>query len=148
VLGAGSWEEACARNERADGRRLSRQTFAILPKIAEADALLRTDAWARRTLHEVHPELCFARWSHAPMIHGKKSPAGREERRRLVAGAFGQGVFESTYASLRGSHAGADDLADAFAAAWTAARIRVGRAERLPGESIADAAGLPMHIWI
>src|SRR5262245_55258929 len=32
VLGASSWKEACVRNELADGRRVSKQTYAILPK--------------------------------------------------------------------------------------------------------------------
>lgn len=147
VLGARSWKEACARNERTDGRRVSKQTFAILPKIAEADTLIRSDSWARQIVYEVHPELSFAKWSGAPMIHRKKSPAGREERLALISGTFGQGVFESAYGLLRGYHVGSDDLADAFAAAWTAARIRVGKAERFPRERTVDSEGVPMHIW-
>lgn len=148
VLGASSWEEGCARAERADGRSLSKQTFAILPKIAEADAFVRSDPWARRVIHEVHPELSFAKWSGAPMVHRKKSPAGREERLALISATFGQDVFERARGSLRGQHVGSDDLADAFAAAWTAARIRTGKAERLPAERTVDVEGVAMHIWV
>ena len=147
VLGARSWEEACVRSQRADGRRLSKQTFAILPKIAEADALVRSDSWARRVIHEVHPELSFAKWSGKPMIHPKKRSAGRKERLALISETFGQGVFESARAALRGHHVGFDDLADAFAAVWTARRIRAGNAEMLPPEGALDAEGVPMHIW-
>src|SRR5262245_22043392 len=89
VLGATSGKEACIRNERADGRRVSKQTFAILPKISEADAFIRAAPWARRTLYEVHPELSFATLAGAPMSHAKKSQAGRAERLEVIAVTFG-----------------------------------------------------------
>ena len=147
VLGASSWKEACARTERADGRRVSKQTFAILPKIAEADVLVRSDSWARRNLYEVHPELSFAKWSGAPMMHGKKTPAGRAERLALIGASFGAGAFEEARHSLRGHHVATDDLADAFAAVWTAARICAGRAEKFPPERDVDEEGVAMQIW-
>ena len=147
VLGAGSWAEACAIAERVDGRRISKQTFAILPKIVEADELVRCESWARRIVHEVHPELCFAKWFGAPMVYGKKSPAGRNERQTLIAATFGPGAFESAREALRGHHVGSDDVADAFAAAWTASRIAAGKAERFPNERVVDAKGVSMHIW-
>ena len=76
VLGARSWEDACARHERVDGRRVSKQTFGILGKIAEADAFLGSSRWARRTLYEVHPELSFARWAGAPDAAPKEERGG------------------------------------------------------------------------
>jgi len=147
VLGAASWQEACNRNERADGRRVSKQTFAILPKISEADAFVRSVPWARRTLYEVHPELAFATLAGAPMAHAKKSPEGRAERLAVISATFGRGAFDEAYAHVRGPRVGWDDLADAFALAWTAARIRAGRAKSLPSQHTVDGEGLPMHIW-
>jgi predicted RNase H-like nuclease len=147
VLGATSWEDACARHERADGRRVSKQTFGILPKVAEADALVRFAPWAGSMLNEAHPELCFATWAGAPMIHGKKTRAGREERLALISRTFGQGIFESAHGVVRRDGVLFDDLADAFAAAWTAARIHAGTAEPLPKETTLDAEGVPMQIW-
>lgn len=146
VLGAAGWEEACARSERNDGRRLSKQTFAILPKIGEADALLRSEEWARRCLYEVHPELSFALWSGAPMRYRKKSPAGREERRRLIAELFGSAAFAGAREAVRGHGVATDDLADAFAAAWSAWRIFDGSAERYPEKRVVDGEGLVMQI--
>lgn len=148
VLGAASWEEACRRSERVDGRRLSRQTYAILPKIEEADALIRSDSWARRTFHEVPPELSFARWAGAPMIHQKKTPAGRQERHRVIATVFGSDAFSTALAAIRGNGVATDDLADAFALVWTAWRILHGKAQRLPEEQTVDEEGIPMHIWV
>lgn len=147
VLGATSWKEACIRNERADGRRVSKQTFAILPKITEADAFVRSVPWARRTLYEVHPELSFATLAGAPMPHAKKTPAGRLERLAIISATFGHQAFDQAFAHVRGHRVGWDDLADAFALAWTAARIRAGKAKPHPKEPAVDCEGVPMRIW-
>src|SRR5262249_37797767 len=44
ILMADSWDDACAvsRNSAAQGKAISKQTFAILPKIREVDVLLQT----------------------------------------------------------------------------------------------------------
>jgi predicted RNase H-like nuclease len=137
ILGARTWDEACEISERMDGRRISKQSFAILPKVAEADALVRSDPWARQVLYEVHPELSFAKWSGAPMVHSKRTVAGRQERQELIAATYGSGSFSSMWASLRGHGIKADDLADAFAALWSASRILKGEAERFCGQDAA-----------
>ncbi len=147
ALGARSWEDACARHERVDGRRVSKQTFGILGKIAEADAFLRSSRWARRTVYEVHPELSFARWAGAPMRHPKKSAEGRAERHALIASTFGALVFDDARRAVRGQQVRSDDLADAFATLWTATRIHAGTAERRPPDVAVDREGLPMVIW-
>lgn len=147
VLGARTWEEACTRNERADGRRLSKQTFGILRKIEEADKLVRSEPWARRIFHEVHPELSFAKWSGRPMVYRKKHQVGREERERLIAGVFGRSAFGTAREMVRGNHVAAHDLADAFAAVWSASRIIRNEAEQFPRECSIDPKGVPMRIW-
>jgi predicted RNase H-like nuclease len=147
VLGALSWEDACIRTERADGRRVSKQTFGILEKIEEADAFIRSELWARSVFHEVHPEVSFAKWSGTAMAHRKKSPAGREERRRVIATVFGPDALKTALAAIRGNRVASDDVADAFAAVWSAWRILHGKAEKLPEEQAVDGKGLPMHIW-
>lgn len=62
------------------GRGLSRQSWAITPKIAEADAVIRRLP-ERRRLREMHPEVCFAALNGMrPMSFNKKKPAGHQER--------------------------------------------------------------------
>ena len=68
---------------------------------------------------------------------------GSDLLQRLLASACLKGVR----LSIRGGQVGWDDLADAFAAVWTAARIIAGKAERFPETDALDAEGLPMHIW-
>ena len=147
VLEVSSWEEACRVSERIDGRRISKQTFAILPKIREADELVRSSPWARRVVREVHPELSFAKWFGTPLVHRKKSAAGREERQKLIGIEFGKEAFETVRASVNGYGVGSDDIADAFAALWTAARILSGCAEPFPRDRTVDDNGTPMQMW-
>src|SRR5437867_2838844 len=45
--------DACARSAAACGKRLSKQAFAILPKICEMDEGLRTDSSLREQVREV-----------------------------------------------------------------------------------------------
>ena len=65
VLGATSYEEACEISRAACGRALSRQLFAILPKIREVDAL-QSPALQDR-LFEMHPEVSFTELAGTPM---------------------------------------------------------------------------------
>jgi predicted RNase H-like nuclease len=56
--------------------------------------------------------------------------------------------FPASYLScVGGGGVAADDIADAFAALWTANRLFAGIAQRLPSHAIRDSHGLPMHIW-
>lgn len=138
ALAARSWEEACA---------MTRQTFAILPKIRQIDELMRGDPALRDRLFEVHPEVSFAAWQGRPMIFNKKTRSGREERQTLIASHFGQDAFSIVRRRLASRRFGADDLADAFAALWTAQRLYDRRAVSLPAEPQHDSCGLSMQIW-
>src|SRR5271166_1460230 len=78
VLGAASYEEALARSRAVTGRGLSRQTFGILPKIAEVDRLMTPERQSH--LVEVHPEVGFSVLSGHPMSRHKATPEGHAER--------------------------------------------------------------------
>jgi predicted RNase H-like nuclease len=147
ALSAKSWEEACQITLAIDGHRVTKQTAAILPKIYEADELLRSASPIRRAIYEVHPEVSFAEWNGAPMAHRKKSPNGRADRESLIGAYFGPDAFAQARSSVRGCRVAADDIADAFAALWTAERISNGIANRLPAAQVTDSCGVPMNIW-
>lgn len=146
ALEATTWEEACDITYQHNGHRISKQTFAIIPKIRAVDECVRsTDL--RQRLFEVHPEVSFASWQGAPMLHAKKDVHGHEQRRALIARHFGLDAFASVVEQVGGRSVAADDIADAFAALWSAERLLAGTAQRLPEALATDAYGLPMHIW-
>jgi predicted RNase H-like nuclease len=143
-LAATAYAEAAALN----GAGMSKESFNILPKIRELDAAL--SAQDQQRVFEAHPELVFTRLSGAPLRHNKKTLQGRRERTRLLRRVFGASFQDAT--RLRLIHglrnAALDDVADAYALAYTARCIHEGTALRVPEtEPARDARGLRMEIW-
>jgi predicted RNase H-like nuclease len=129
-----------------EGKRLSMQSWAIVPKIREVDAFLRADPVIRTRIREVHPEVCFYYMAGLhPMSAGKKTSMGRAERHALLKNHFGTSV-EEALADRRRLGCAADDVLDAFAGLWTARRIQAGVAETVPSNPPRDAYCLPMEM--
>lgn len=142
-LEARTHEEAKQIHFQADGRKISAQAWAILPKIREVDELLRSDHSLKNRIYEMHPEVSFCRWRGEPMTHPKKKALGYQEREALI-----DSVWSADRARLRekiGRDASRDDFNDAFAALWTAVRIAGGTAVSLSSPEN-DGEGLPMRI--
>ena len=130
-------------------RKVSKQAFMLFPRIREIDARLRADPGLRNRLFECHPEASFRAMRGAPLAEPKKVkskpfPAGLAERRALLAAA---GYNRALIEARPPAGAGEDDLLDACAAAWTAARIATGRALSHPAPPDHDAHGIPVAIW-
>lgn len=146
TLSATSYPEACEISFNAQQKKLSKQSWAIYPKIREVDEFLRLHADAASRVYEVHPEVTFAAWNGSPLVDPKKSVSGIARRSELIAAHFGANAFNNVRQRYRRSKANDDDILDAFAALWTAGRIASGIAESLPEEPLIDGAGLPMRI--
>lgn len=120
-------------------RGISKQGWAIVPKVAQVDRLLQRHRHLRGRVYEVHPEVSFAAWNeHEPLAASKHSKEGLDARRALAEAHFGALPATPKYASE-------NDALDAIAALWTAERILAGRAREL-GDARADLTGLPMRI--
>jgi predicted RNase H-like nuclease len=119
-----TYAEANAANKAALGLGLSRQSFSLLPKIADVHDWLATAPSVR--VVEAHPEVCFAAMNGGVLVDGKTTAAGEAHRRRLLA----DHGLDVTPKPQRG--VAVDDVLDAAATAWTARRVTRGEAERLP----------------
>jgi predicted RNase H-like nuclease len=130
---ANSW--ARADNEKG----ISRQLWCILPKIADVDAFVTPEkqAW----LLEAHPELTFQRFNGESLPFSKKKPAGRRQRRDLVARA-GFEEFDAWLGLYLRKDVSADDLLDACILAHAASDPR-----RVECPRATDTRGLAMDIW-
>ncbi len=133
--------EASAANREATGVGLSIQAFRLVPKILEVDAYVRSPRTCR--IVEVHPEVSFAAMDAASVVPAKRTAAGLESRERALRAA---GIEPPSY--VRGQGYAADDLLDACAAAWTAARAATGDAETLPDPPETFTDSLPAAIWV
>jgi predicted RNase H-like nuclease len=146
VLACGDFETANRVSMDRQGKGLSQQSFAIVPRIKEVDEALRGSDLLRERMFEAHPEVSFAAWNDDPLEHPKKTPEGREQRMRLVESFFGRYAFTFAREFLP-KRVGDDDILDAYAATWTAWRIAAGIADSLPRLAPTDSKGLEMAIW-
>ena len=132
-------------------RKVSKQCFHLFPKIREVDDLMSEPLQAR--VFECHPEVGF--WAlngEQPLALPKKvksrpNEPGLDLRRNLLAAAGYDRHLISGRAGLAARNVGPDDLLDACACAWTAARIHLGSARRFPVDPTRDSKGLRMEIW-
>lgn len=145
ALYAQTYRAACNAHQAADGRKMTRQAFCILAKIREVDAEFAGFTGLQKRVREVHPEVSFAVWNMKPMVHRKVTSAGRTERESLIDAAW-PGQRERLLVALRQYRCAPHDLNDAFAAFWTARRIRDGEALVLPACPPVDDAHLRMEI--
>ena len=126
---------------------VTKQSFAIIPKISEVDELLRSFPKARTLVREIHPEVCFASLAGHPMEHNKKHKAGREERRAVLR-KFWPDVDElicSVLKRKRRKCVARDDVLDAAVAALTACQDEK-LLQTLPAKPSKDAHGLRMEM--
>ena len=148
----GNVEDAKEINERA-GYSIQNQVWSVVPRIREVDEFLDTYPSARDRLAETHPELCFyALNGRSGLDAGKRTEAGREQRRALLAdehpeaGAiYEESVARFTEPAYAPLVRGADDVLDALVAAVTAKRAPDG-VSRLPEGKPTDERGLPMQL--
>jgi len=148
ALTANSWHSSCAisRASAPQGKAMSKQTFAISPKIREIDALLQNRMELRAVVREVHPEVSFAELVGKPMIHRKSSIAGREERRKALTHMFPN--LRMIEDAGRQQGLAVEDILDATVACWSASRLAAGTGRGLPETVSVDSTGLPMVIWV
>ena len=148
MLAARSHAEASAVRRRVEGKGVSIQAWAIVPKIREADRLLRRHPSYRAIVREAHPEVCFALLNGGvPLVAPKKTDAGHRQRVRLLRAWCGEAITRAL-AERRTLRCAADDIVDAFATLWTAERVHRGEAITLPAAPPCDVHGLRMEIVV
>jgi predicted RNase H-like nuclease len=148
VLPVTDYKEACLIRFGIEGKKMSKQSFAIMPKIKEVDDLLRQEPALRDTFREVHPELCFYFMAgKQPVVSKKREEEGARIRYDLLKPAFGRWL-PSALADRRKLGCAEDDILDAFAALWTAERIAKGTAQTIPPIPPRDAMGLRMEMVV
>jgi predicted RNase H-like nuclease len=146
VLGAPDYPDACRLSLEVSGKKLNKQTFALLPKIREVDDCVKRRAGEEGLrIIEVHPEVSF--WAlngGRPLQSGKKRQPGFNER---------LGLLKSRYPGLPDllvslpSGVARDDLLDAAVAAWTGERFLRGDAVVLPHAPVPPGASCMQIVY-
>jgi predicted RNase H-like nuclease len=116
------------------GVGVSAQAWNLAPKMRDVEPHWRA---APHRIVEVHPELSFRAMAGAALAQSKHTWAGLRARLALLARV---GIVVPDDPGPAGT-AGADDVVDAAAVAWSAARYAAGAAQRVPVDDERDAAG-------
>lgn len=133
--------EATAASVRLTGKGISRQAYALRGSIFDAEAFLDV---ATCPVVEAHPEVSFAVLLGRPAPASKKSWAGVHQR----LAALGHAGVRLDDLGAVGAQAGADDVLDAAAVAWSARRVLAGAARSFPVTPPRDPdTGRPVAIW-
>jgi predicted RNase H-like nuclease len=141
MLACRDYSDAKRCRQPIDGKGLTKQAWAIIPKIAEVDDLISPEIQIR--IKEGHPEVSFAQMNGGePLCSSKHTIEGQQGRVRLLAT-----YFPNIACFVQQHNRIAEDVIDAFAMLWTAQRIRNGRASTLPVVPQKDSRGLLMQIW-
>jgi predicted RNase H-like nuclease len=145
-----SYTEASRINREKTGRGLSKQSFAISPKIREVDQFLRENLSFKSVLMESHPELCFSGLQGSPMKNRKKTPEGLEDRLDLLSQYYPQAMelfYKTSFRfSRRSARVASDDIVDALALAVCAYIGKRYGFETVPPQPPLDSSGLPMQM--
>ena len=148
VLRESVYSKANEKSRSLCNKGISRQAFAIAPKIREVDELFAQDAAARSMVREVHPELCF--WGLAggrAMAHRKKTEDGFKERLSMLRRFLPEspGLVDFALARHARKALARDDIVDALVALVTALGPESAR-RTVPDEPELDPRGLPMEM--
>jgi len=141
-----SYIEGSEANRRAVGKKLSKQSWNIVPKIREVDAYMRSQDLQAR-VREMHPEVAF--WAlndRKPLHFGKKKQEGAEERLEILTRflPFAEDCYKNALNTYKRKDVAADDILDAMVGAVTA--MHLPRIKTLPESPIMDEEGLAMEI--
>jgi len=104
---------------------------------------------ASRRLVETHPEMAFAMMAGQALAAPKKRSEGKRLRRALLEKeGFREEDLDAALSAYPRKQVAHDDVLDAFACAWVAARVATDQAVRFPEEEVPrDERGLEMVIW-
>lgn len=137
---APSYQEANLINRARIGAGLSQQAYALRRSIQDVDALVREELTC--LVVEVHPEASFAMMTGTALISRKRTGEGAQERREALASV---GI---TVPAGAPHGVGTDDLIDACAVAWSAQRVKTGRARTFPPQPEIFSDGIPAAIHV
>ena len=131
------------------GARITQQAFEVAKKSKRVDDLLRRNRKARKTMGEIHPEVCFWAFNgYKPMAFSKKSHNGFWERLRLmrdVSAEAYRATVELTVDGKGSAKVAPDVVLDAMVAALTATAPCTALGS-LPSNPPRDKKDLPMRM--
>lgn len=146
---AQSYQEACMRNQKITGKKISIQSWNICPKIREIDLFLQQHPHRISQFRETHPELLFAHWNNdKPLLYKKKTAEGFRERVSLLMEQIPEfaTVIDEILTQWKRASLKPDDIVDAAILAVHARQYHSRGFRTLPESAPVDRFHIPMAI--
>ena len=142
-----TYRDASDENFRQTGRRLSKQSFHIAPRIRDVEEYLRRSWASGPVIREMHPEVCFRALAARPMAHSKRTAAGAAERLEVLERHLptAPAIVDEVVRGHGRSAVQPDDVIDALVGAVTA-RVGGSGLKTLPATPEIDSRGLRMEV--
>jgi predicted RNase H-like nuclease len=136
ALTAKNYIDACKINFKECGKKISKQSWNLFPKIKEAQEFLENKSIIELGVFEVHPELSFMAMNDMNLIRAsKKTVIGREIRIKLIQKFFPKFSFESVRNKYKKNQVLDDDILDSVSVLWSTQRIVDNIAKFVPKDS-------------
>ena len=136
ALMAKNYIDACDVNFKECGKRISKQSWNLFPKIIEAQTFLENNSISKLGVFEVHPELSFMAMNDMNLIEeSKKTDIGKEMRIKLIQKFFPNFSFESVRNKYKKNQVLDDDILDSISVLWSTQRIVDNIAQFVPKDS-------------
>lgn len=135
VLNAPSYLNACELSFTLTGKKISKQSWNIFPKIKEVQ-IAKEIFKDKNFFYEIHPELSFMAMNNMKVIqHSKKLQEGKNIRRKLIEVIYPFFDFNKARLFFSKKEVADDDILDAVAVLWSTKRIVDNIAESVPKNS-------------
>jgi len=141
------YRHASEINYAYSGRKLSRQSFNLIPKIREVNDFLAADKQARKIFYESHPEICFSRMLKNQILYNKKTAQGRRQRLDVLKPYWPEiyDLYQDSANRFKRKMVAYDDIIDTLVLAVTAGK-GYQKLKFIPPETQYDHQGLRMQI--
>lgn len=147
TLYAKKYWDACRINQKVTTRKISIQTWNIIPKIKEVDTLISENINARNKIKEIHPEICFWALKGEPMKYSKKTKPGFNERKELLNSIYPHtnDIIKHSLNVYQYKEVKKDDILDAMVVSITATK-GINNLTSIPQKPEIDSKGIKMQI--
>ena len=133
ALSEKNYIDACDVNFQECGRRISKQSWNLFPKIKEAQKFVENNLISKLEVFEIHPELSFMAMNDMNLIEAsKKTEIGKKIRIKLIQKFFPSFSFESVRDQYKKYQVHDDDILDSISIVWSTQRIVDNIAQSVP----------------
>lgn len=143
ALSMPSYKSASEVNFKVLGKKLTQQTYAIMPKIAEADKFDQTSGFE---LIESHPEICFKYLNRGKVVSSSKKKLEGQNERLDILSKYNPRIrdrYQKVLKQTLRKHVARDDIIDAMCLSVC---VENGELSFLKDENSIDECGKPIRI--